>query len=107
MKLTELDPRFFQFESGGPVVGLTFECPHCFDPAKGYSLTRVGVSFHERGKEAIEDQYIHAHASASDPFFNMIWTIDVEDFSTCSITPSIDMSKAGHWHGYITNGEAQ
>jgi hypothetical protein len=27
------------------------------------------------------------------------------DFNTISVTPSIDASAAGHWHGHITNGE--
>ena len=26
-------------------------------------------------------------------------------FDDCTVTPSIDASPAGHWHGFITNGE--
>ncbi len=26
-------------------------------------------------------------------------------FETMTITPSIDASASGHWHGFITNGE--
>jgi hypothetical protein len=33
-----------------------------------------------------------------------IWQI-MGDFSTdMTITPSVDASNAGHWHGHITNG---
>jgi len=32
------------------------------------------------------------------------WTMSSQDFLTMSITPSIDASASGHWHGYITNG---
>lgn len=32
------------------------------------------------------------------------WKIDGPDFETMSVTPSIDASAAGHWHGHITGG---
>jgi hypothetical protein len=32
------------------------------------------------------------------------WTRTNDDFATMSITPSIDASQSGHWHGFITNG---
>lgn len=32
------------------------------------------------------------------------WTRTGEDFSTLTLTPSIDGSKAGHWHGHVTAG---
>lgn len=93
MKLEELEPRWWCFEAGGPRVGLTFLCPHC-------KQTRLGVAFHHRGHEAIDDAYIHAHEDR-----NFIWTESGEDFASLTITPSIDASKSGHWHGSITNGE--
>lgn len=97
MKLTELEPRFFTAESGGPRVGLTFDCPHCRN-------VRLGIAFHHTGHEAIDDEYIRAH-HAGDP--EHIWNLEsVEDFAVMTVTPSIDASHAGHWHGHITNGEA-
>jgi hypothetical protein len=33
------------------------------------------------------------------------WGISGIDFETISVTPSIDASAAGHWHGFIANGE--
>jgi hypothetical protein len=33
------------------------------------------------------------------------WTFSGKDFATITITPSIDASASGHWHGCITNGE--
>lgn len=92
--LIDLDPRWYAFEPGGPRVGLTFLCPHC-------QQERVGVVFHHRGHEAIEDAYLKAH----QPTENHVWTIDGEDFHNLTITPSIDASKIGHWHGFVTNGE--
>jgi hypothetical protein len=33
------------------------------------------------------------------------WSMSSTDFETMTITPSIDASGAGHWHGYVTSGE--
>lgn len=95
MKLLELDPRWYVFETGGPRVGLTFECPHC-------RTQRLGVVFHNQGEEAIDDAYIRVHTAEN------IWTmVGPEDFSVLTLTPSIDASHVGHWHGFITNGEVK
>ena len=97
MKLDDLDPRWWCFENGGPRVGLTFICPHCQE-------IRLGIAFHHRGHEAIEDQYIRAHGPAGND--DHIWTIESgEDFHNLTLTPSIDASKSGHWHGFITDGQ--
>lgn len=99
MKLTELNPRWWAFEEGGPKVGLSFDCPHC-------KTTRLAVAFHHRGHEAIEDAAIHDHHYTGNGGF--IWMLEgPEDFENLTITPSIDASRAGHWHGFITNGEAK
>lgn len=104
MKLLDLEPRWFVLEDGGPRVGLTFECPCCRNE-------RIGIVFHHRGHEAIEDEYIKAHHNAPCGNANLepnkfIWTIDgPDDFASLTVTPSIDASKAGHWHGFITGGQ--
>lgn len=33
------------------------------------------------------------------------WTASTDDFATMSVTPSIDGSAGGLWHGFITNGQ--
>lgn len=100
MKLTELNPHWFVLEDGGPVVGLSFQCPHC--PAD--KATRLAVAFHHHGRAAMEDQYVLAHHGADDT--QHIWDLQgQDDFATLTLTPSIDASKSGHWHGFITNGE--
>lgn len=35
----------------------------------------------------------------------MSWAFEGNDFSTLTVTPSIDASASGNWHGFITNGE--
>src|SRR5690348_10028222 len=97
MKLTELDPRWFVLEENGTRVGLTFLCPHCRE-------TYLGVAFHHKGHEAMEDSYIRAHYPNDKEKY--IWTLDSnDDFNTLTLNPSIDASSSGHWHGFIQNGE--
>jgi hypothetical protein len=98
MKLTDLDPPWLVLEDGGPRLGLTFHCPHC--PQSGQ---RLAVVFHHRGQEAVEDGYILAKHGAADT--NHIWTEDGADFDTLTLTPSVDASGAGHWHGFVTAGQ--
>lgn len=96
LRLSELDPRWIVLEDGGPRVGLTFECPHCHD-------IRLAVLFHESGKAALEDPYIRAHHPNDPDLF--IWDLcGQEDFETLSLFPSVDASRSGHWHGFITDG---
>jgi hypothetical protein len=98
MQLTDLSPRWSSLEKGGPVTGLTFDCPHC-------RTERLAIVFHHRGHEAIDDEYIRAHPGEEGVF---IWTLEsAEDFSSLTITPSIDASACGHWHGFITNGRVE
>jgi hypothetical protein len=98
MKLLELEARWFSFEKGGPHVGLTLLCLHC-------RTARLGVVFHHRGHEAIDDVYIRAHAHGREDF---VWTIcSAESFDVLTLTPSIDASRRGHWHGFITGGEVR
>lgn len=36
-----------------------------------------------------------------------VWNYAGSDFNTMTVTPSIDASASGNWHGFITNGEIQ
>lgn len=97
MRLLELNPRWVALESGGQRVGLSFDCPHC-------RTQRLAVLFHHHGRAAIEDQYILAHHGADDT--RHIWDLQgQDDFATLTLSPSIDASKSGHWHGWIQSGE--
>lgn len=100
MRLTDLDPHWLVLEEGGARVGLTFHCPHC--PASGQ---RLAVVFHHAGRELIEDAYILAKHGAADK--DHIWTMTGAGFDDLTLHPSVDASGSGHWHGFITNGEAQ
>lgn len=97
MKLLDLNPRWVVLETGGPVVGLSFDCPHC-------RTQRLVVCFRHLADAEQENQYILARHGAADA--QHIWDLHgQDDFATLTLSPSIDASKSGHWHGYITSGE--
>ena len=94
MKLLDLAPRWFTDNSNGGIVGLTFECPHC-------RQERISVLFHATGHPAIKS----AEPNTIIGTCKTVWNLSGTSFDDISITPSIDASRVGHWHGFITNGE--
>lgn len=97
MKLKDLDPMLFTVNESNTdlyIVGLTFECPHC-------RVERLGVIFHANGHPAIKSTEPSTILGNS----KTIWTLIGTSFNDLSLTPSIDASKTGHWHGHIKNGE--
>lgn len=95
MRLIELDPRWYRVEDDGDRLGITFDCPHCLGSGQ-----RLGVSFHHLGRELMEDAVIHAKRPGEH-----VWSLNgAESFDVLTLSPSIDASEAGHWHGFITNG---
>lgn len=97
MRLSELEPRWFVLEEGGPIVGLGFKCPHCM-------TQRLCILFHHAGAASVsEDQYIRAHHGGAPD--QHIWDLTAgSTFEDLTLSPSIDASKVGHWHGFIVAG---
>ena len=100
MRLTELAPRWAM--DADIVIGgvhrhyadrhgmaLTFECPHC-------RTCRLGVWFANPidGLPPTDDA-------------KTLWQRTGESFDVLTLTPSIDASNHGHWHGTIFNGEVR
>jgi hypothetical protein len=105
MKLTDLEPRWIH-----PNV-FVFLCPHCREwllVCKNIQMT------HKQQRTLLEKEF-------GEDWNNFVvmarddcaWSISgtrpldpkaafVEDLS---VTPSIDASASGHWHGFITKGE--
>lgn len=94
MRLTDLDPRWFGWthEGQGVHVGLTFLCPQrCGE--------RLGVEFRNPiGIGGYDPAKIHW------PNVGFQWDRSGDTFDTLTLSPSIDASKLGHWHGHISNG---
>jgi hypothetical protein len=95
MKLADLYPRWFYLDKDRTILGLTFVCPHCQD-------VRLGVAFHHHATAAFDDAIIHAKS----PSTKHIWDMTGDSFENITLTPSVDASASGHWHGFIKNGEA-
>ena len=106
MKLIDLDPRWTIETPGRHGMGITFDCPHCQGKAPE-DINRLGVWFanpldggapvSEKSREFI---YNGMHG------FMPLWSRTGDTFETLTLTPSINAEVfAGHWHGYITNGE--
>lgn len=133
MRLASLQPRWL--ELNGERVAVMFRCPCCFakptdgegiwltcffrsianlplvpddhpvDAYRGNQMHRV--LFHDALQaighpDPVEGSY-HDVVSCKK---SIAWQRTGDDFETLSCTPSIDASQAGHWHGFITNGEA-
>ena len=90
MKLTDLDPRWVA-DGDGRRIGVSFICPHCKPSGGDY---RLAVGFANPIGSGPADDGWHVH-----------WQRAGEAFETLTLAPSIDASKSGHWHGFITNGE--
>lgn len=103
MKLTELSPRWaldadIVVVGGGPPMhdenrtgmALTFECPCCRGTERA---TRLAVFFRNPidGKPPSDD--------------HKLWERTGTTFEDLTLSPSIDASGVGHWHGFIQVGE--
>jgi hypothetical protein len=98
MKLRELDPRWYSAQDNGPKVGFTFNCPHCSSD----DLHRLGVAVHQDGLIDPEP----SNPKCWPPGY--VWEMSGgENWDTLSLTPSVDASQFGHWHGFIKNGNIQ
>jgi Family of unknown function (DUF6527) len=109
MKLTELDPHWVGL-CRGHAIGVTFLCPCC-------RKTRIGIAFDEPiGGHHLENligrdvavfltrEFREGTGRFQDSTLKK-WHRIGETFQDLTLTPSIDTSEHGHWHGSITNGE--
>lgn len=96
MRLIELKPRWIH-----PNL-MSFLCPHC----RANILTVKDIVMHNKEqRELYESVYGDDWNKVVVPCSHeTIWTFSTRDFETMSITPSIDASPAGCWHGYVMNG---
>ncbi len=116
MRLLELEPRWIEHE--GRRIGFIFISPcqrkrhdGTVNP-KPYRLTCLAEKVPMGLQRAIAEQMY------GDDDYTIVpcnpqqqWTIaggiDAATFEAMTVTPSIDASASGHWHGYITGGEVK
>lgn len=110
MRLVDLNPRWCSEYGLSAKQGVTFDCPHC-------RTTRLGVWFDvpvsdhppidiARFKETLDcDHPEYQHDLHETHLSGTHWHRDGDSFENLTLSPSIDASKFGHWHGYVTMGE--
>lgn len=110
MKLIDLDPRWAcdadivisgvnRYFDGRVGMAVSFECPHCVQRERSTGdrrVQRLAVWFANPidGLPPTDDAKI-------------LWQRSGDTFETLTLSPSIDASKEGHWHGFIRNGSIQ
>jgi hypothetical protein len=72
-------------------MALTFRCPHC--------KIRLAVWF----KNPIDGGPPHEEKRADGTMWPL-WQRTGETFEDLTLSPSVDASAQGHWHGFITKG---
>jgi hypothetical protein len=96
MRLVDLFPRWVH-----PNI-FAFLCPHC----RQVFLTckNVPMSRHAQCEIFWKDPIGESEVVPCKP--EMAWNFPSDGlFSTLTVTPSLDASASGHWHGWITSGE--
>jgi hypothetical protein len=91
MRLVDLDPHW---------IGTHDE--------SGLRDTHLGVSFRCPQPDCEQRLYVpfaNPPSGAAPMLAEHLWHREGETFETLTLTPSVDVSKYGHWHGFITAGE--
>jgi hypothetical protein len=106
MKLTDLSPCWIHENV------FAFKCPCALCQAKDAdamwlcckNAAMESRSQYELFEQTFGDDWNQIVVPMNESF---AWTISGRDFATMSVSPSIDASASGHWHGHITNGNVQ
>ena len=105
MRLTDLEPRWIHENV------FVFRCPHCQAKTPGQGLWLSCKNAPMGNSEQIEVLQA-ADLDPTGPRYGSVptradfaWQISGRDFAMLTVAPSIDASAAGHWHGFIRNGE--
>jgi len=111
MRLTDLDPRWLIKD--GRRVGFIFRSPT--RPSEWQSCFQRPTPSQETQAKLISDALVYAqedewdwpqNAQGCDP--NAHWDVTPDlalaDWNNISVVPSLDGSRGGNWHGFITNG---
>jgi hypothetical protein len=100
LRLIDLDPAWIDYK--GERVAFVFRCPHCQAIWLSCTLRQMSISdqceafidaLREDGDDCVPCEQTCAWKMSGGP-----------DLDSITITPSLDASKSGHWHGHITNG---
>lgn len=101
MRLAELQPRWLVNEPDRKLF--IFLCPHC--RKRWLSCKNFAFPVHEQielFERALRDEEMDVVVPMNDA---TCWKLErSESWDTLSVSPSIDASPSGDWHGHIKNG---
>lgn len=112
MRLLDLEPHWVSAAWCPPSakLGVRYLCPCCRQIRLANFLKNPIC-----GNDAIDLQRLFEARDCDHPDFqkwladthigSTLWQRSGDTFETLTLTPSVDASKFGHWHGFITNGE--
>lgn len=97
MRLSDLEPRWIYKNKI-----FAFWCPHC---RKVWLTCKRVVMEQKQQREIIELAFGDEAPNVVGCKESYAWKFSTFDFSTISVTASLDASQAGHWHGCIMKGQ--
>lgn len=116
MRLADLEPKWLLKD--GIRVGFIFRSPtrrecwqSCFEnpPPRREQWALFAAAFRGQVEDADDDfgDFIRPDVQGckQDAHWSIAGGIVGATFETMSVTPSLDGSAGGNWHGHITNGE--
>jgi hypothetical protein len=103
MRLLDLDPKWLVLD--GRRVGFTFISPTNPQYRQSCFTEQLPRAEQWRLFEEAHGEEFQVQGCRSDFAWTVVDGIAAADFATISVTPSLDGSAGGLWHGYITRGE--
>ena len=115
MRLIDLEPKWLFLN--GERVGFIFRCPLEPNNALRRQTCFFLVLDHEQQVSALCESYQIDREAIYDQLHNIqlcvefAWVVPLPQkleyatFETISVMPSLDGSKGGNWHGFITDGK--
>lgn len=107
MKLVELHPAWMKGHPDREGVGVVFDCP-------GPCCAAKPAPDGERDPEEGRSKKMRLHVQFAVALDGLPWNGSEprwdrtgDTFEALTLRPSVDASGFGHWHGFITNGEAR
>lgn len=93
MRLSTLDPHWVG-EWGRHGAAVSFQCPCCTGTERA---TRLVVPFRNPIDGGAPMEGLNSRG--------IFWGREGSTFDTLTLTPSVDASGIGHWHGWVRAGE--
>jgi hypothetical protein len=105
--LTELEPRWVTAADAPAEAqqGVSFLCPHCAQVRLAIFFDVPILFVAPVDLDAVHRQQAEFGHLADHHIGRILWHREGDTFEDLTLTPSVDASHVGHWHGFITHGE--